>query len=155
MAKATNTKPKRKPQTRRAPRDWAQKFLKHFAQTGAINYSAVQAGTKRETVWHRRQKDAAFATAYEEAAQSYAELLEEEADRRAIQGNERVVYYKGAKVGSYREFSDTLLIFRLKGLKPETYRENYKLEHSGPQGGPIEIVSIEAVKPPEANEAAD
>jgi hypothetical protein len=40
------------------------------------------------------------------------------------------------------EYSDTLLIFLLKGIRPEKYRERF--EHSGPEGGPIEFSDARA-----------
>ncbi len=64
---------------------------------------------------------AAFATAREEAA----DRLEREAIRRAVDGAEKPVYQAGKLVGTIREYSDTLLIFTLKGLRPEKYRERY------------------------------
>jgi hypothetical protein len=60
-----------------------------------------------------------------------ADALEDEANRRAREGVERPVYQGGKFVGAIREFSDTLLIFLLKGLKPEKFRENSHIEHSG------------------------
>lgn len=33
----------------------------------------------------------------------------------------------------------TLLIFRLKALKPSLYRERWSVEHSGPDGGSIKV----------------
>lgn len=35
--------------------------------------------------------------------------------------------------------SDTLMIFLLKGAKPQKYRENKAIEHTGPGGGPLSI----------------
>jgi alpha-D-ribose 1-methylphosphonate 5-triphosphate synthase subunit PhnI len=40
----------------------------------------------------------------------------------------RPIYQGGKKVGETVEYSDRLLEFLLKGLKPETYRENYRGE---------------------------
>ena len=56
--------------------------------------------------------------------------------RRAVEGVEEPVgWYKGEAGGVVRKYSDTLLIFLLKGRKPEMYRERY--EHSGPGGRPV------------------
>ena len=35
-------------------------------------------------------------------------------------------WYKGKAGGTVREYSDLLLIFLLKGMRPEKYRERYK-----------------------------
>jgi hypothetical protein len=39
------------------------------------------------------------------------------------------VFYQGQMCATVRKYSDTLLIFLLKGRKPERYRE--QVEHSG------------------------
>ncbi|MBX6773030.1 MAG: hypothetical protein IRY83_14975 [Chloroflexi bacterium] len=63
------------------------------------------------------------------------DALEAEAWRRAVDGVERPVYQNGQRVGAVREYSDTLLIFLLKGGRPQKYRERYEL--SGPQSQPL------------------
>ena len=50
--------------------------------------------------------------------------MEEEARIRAMFGVKQPVFYKGEVCGSVRKYSDVLLIFLLKGLRPEVYREN-------------------------------
>ena len=55
-------------------------------------------------------------------------VLEPEAIRRAVEGVEKPVYQGGELVGYVREYSDTLLIFLLKGGKPHKYRENIKID---------------------------
>ena len=42
----------------------------------------------------------------------------------------RQVGIKGQAGGTVREYSDTLLIFLLKGMKPEKYRERYQVDHN-------------------------
>jgi hypothetical protein len=42
-----------------------------------------------------------------------------------------------------RKFSDTLLIFMLKARDPKKYRERVDLTHSGPNDGPIAIITAE------------
>jgi hypothetical protein len=59
------------------------------------------------------------------------DTLEAEADRRAAEGTLRPVFYKGEQCGEIREYSDTLLIFRLKALRPEKYRERSNVAVSG------------------------
>jgi hypothetical protein len=52
-------------------------------------------------------------------------------------------------VGFIQEYSDTLLIFLLKGLRPEKYRERF--EHSGPgKGGAILVSYDPGMNPPGA-----
>lgn len=59
------------------------------------------------------------------------DILEEEAFRRAVEGCEVGVYYKGRKVDSYRKMSDALLILLLKGAKPDVYAERQETRISG------------------------
>src|SRR5262249_21583923 len=69
------------------------------------------------------------------------EVLEAELRRRAVEGWLEPVYYRGKKVGDVRKFSDTCLIFALKGEKPEKYRERF--EHAGKDGGPVMSLILE------------
>ncbi len=58
-----------------------------------------------------------------------ADRLEAEAWRRAVEGVERPVgWYQGKPGGYVKEYSDVLLIFLLKGLRPEKYRERMELK---------------------------
>lgn len=50
-------------------------------------------------------------------------------------GVDEPVYYQGRSVGRVKRYSDVLLIFLLKGIRPDVYRERY--EHTGADGGPI------------------
>ena len=43
------------------------------------------------------------------------------------------------KVAAIKEYSDTLAIFLLKAHDPSKYRENSKLELSGPDNGPVQL----------------
>ncbi len=54
--------------------------------------------------------------------------LESEANRRAVEGVEKPVgWHRGQPGGYVRDYSDTLLIFLLKGLRPEKYQERLEL----------------------------
>jgi len=59
------------------------------------------------------------------------DALEDEAIRRAHDGTMKPVFHGGKKVGEVREYSDKLLIFLLKGCKPEKYAVRRKFKHSG------------------------
>jgi hypothetical protein len=111
-------------------------FLVEFAKSGAISKAAKAAGINRCTHYEWMKTDPDYAAVFASTREEYTELLELEADRRAVQGTDRPVFYEGQVCGYIREFSDTLLIFRLKMLKP-AYRENFKIEHTGADGGPI------------------
>ena len=68
------------------------------------------------------------------------------ARRRAAEGTLKPVYQGGKLVGEIREFSDTLLIFLLKGKRPEVYRENVKVEHSGKIAHDVTGMSLEELE---------
>ena len=72
--------------------------------------------------------------------QEYVEKLEAEVDRRAIEGIDHPVIYKGSITDTYKEYSDNLLMFRLKKLRPE-YRENY-LDPNKQQSGTVAATKI-------------
>jgi hypothetical protein len=83
------------------------------------------AGIDRGTHYDWLRKDREYRAQFEAATDQAAQALEDEAVRRAYEGVERPVYQMGKQVGVIREYSDTLLIFLLKGLRPAKYRERY------------------------------
>lgn len=55
-----------------------------------------------------------------------------------MEGVIRPIYHRGEKVGEIRQYSDILLIFRLKGLKPETYKEQVAV--GGDKSNPLRVI---------------
>jgi hypothetical protein len=98
-------------------------FMAQLSQHGRSAQASRVAGYTRSRVYAWRKDDAAFAQAWDDALATYTERLEQEADRRAVEGTLKPVYYLGEKCGEIRQYSDTLLIFRLKALKPDVYRD--------------------------------
>ena len=98
-------------------------FLWAFSQTGQIRESARIAGCDRDSHYHWL-KDEAYAEAFKLATIMAGNSFEDEVYRRAFSGDERLVFHKGKKVGSYKIYSDLLAIFALKGIFPEKYRDN-------------------------------
>jgi hypothetical protein len=121
-------------------------FLGAFSETGNVSRAAGIAGITRKTHTNWLKADAVYAEAFDEASEAAADLLELEARRRAHDGVMRVKFHSRSgrplidprtkKFYAEHEYSDTLLIFLLKGLRPDKYRE--KFEHTGAGGGPIE-----------------
>lgn len=105
-------------------------FLKVLGTGLSVSDAARQTGWARSSVYHYRQTDEEFGAAWDEAIEEGADVLEDEARRRAVEGCEERVYYQGKVIGTKRNYSDTLLIFLLKGRRPEKYRE--RLEHFTP-----------------------
>jgi len=111
-------------------------FLLAYSESGNVAGSCAQIGVHRSVEWLWRS-DPEFVQAKAYAWQLAAEKLEAEAFRRAHDGVEEPVFQNGGEVGRVRKYSDTLLIFLLKGAKPNTYRDQWRGEISGPDGGPI------------------
>jgi hypothetical protein len=107
--------------------EWRDKFLETLRGCGNIRESAAAAGVHRATAYRARDADAEFAEAWDDALDEAADVLEMEARRRAIDGVEEPVYFRGREVGKVRRYSDTLLMFLLKGIRPEKYRPSYNL----------------------------
>lgn len=132
------------------PSDWQERFLKHLAQYGNASKAAQYARVSRNFVYAQRKTDPAFANAWAEALDGAADVLEAEAWRRAVKGTKREkgVYYEGKEIARevIREYSDTLLIFLLKGARPEKYRERSEVRHT------TEPIDWEKV-PPEIRDA--
>lgn len=109
-----------------------EKFLEQLRETGGNVSRACKAeGIGRTMAYAWRAADADFARAWDEAVEAGLDDLEQEARRRAYDGTLKPVFYKGGECGHIREYSDTLLIFMLKGGRPEKYRERFDVEIKG------------------------
>jgi len=107
-------------------------FLAALAETANVQYAAQQIPRSPTTCYARRKRDPACAEAWDATMEQAVEnVFEAEAIRRAIEGVDRDVFFQGKKVGSTREYSDTLLIFLLKGWKPARYKECREGVHAG------------------------
>lgn len=106
-------------------------FLAALAATCSVTRACEAAGIGRQTAYDWRASDPAFAARWEEAKAIGAEALEDEAVRRGREGWEEPVFHLGVATDTIRKYDSTLLIFLLKGAKPEKYRDNAKVELSG------------------------
>jgi len=100
-----------------------QKFLFALAETGSVRLASQASGKSRSAWIKQRAKDEAFAKDWDQSIETYVEILEAEADRRAISGDEEPIFYGGKLVGVRTKPSDSLLMFRLKALRPQRYRD--------------------------------
>lgn len=98
-------------------------FLESLEDSCNVREACKVAQLSRSTAYERRGENAEFAQQWDKAIQIGAESLEDEAVRRARDGVDEPVFYQGVQCGTVRKYSDTLLIFLLKGAKPEKYRE--------------------------------
>ena len=131
-------------------------FLNAFGLIGTVSAAARATGVARQTHYDW-MKIKEYAEAFARKTIEAAERLEEEARRRAVAGVDRPLTYQGQitmvrdqngkpildpntgkqQPVTVKDYSDTLLIFLMKGAMPQKYRD--KIEHSGPRGGPIPI----------------
>lgn len=114
-------------------------FLEALGQTANVSASCRKAKLPRKTAYDWRSDDADFATAWDAALDLGTDALEDEAVRRGSEGTLKPVYQGGKRVGTVREYSDTLLIFMLKGRRPERFKDRVASEHSAPGGGPVQL----------------
>ena len=85
--------------------------------------------------------------AVDHAREEAADTLEAEARRRAIEGVEEPVFHKGERVGTVRKHSDLLLIFLLKGARPQKFRDNYQRAGTGAPDGTPRLTPINTSLP--------
>lgn len=114
-------------------------FLAALSEFPHVNAAAKKAGVSFVTAYKYRHKDPDFAKAWDIALDIGFNVLESEAVRRAVQGVEEPVFYKGDVVGSITKHSDSLLMFMLKGRRREVYGDKAS-EDSGDKSITIRVV---------------
>lgn len=125
---------------------WAKAFIAALSESANVRLACAATGIDRKTAYNLRNSDSTFADEWDTALTDAADLLEAEARRRALSGVQRVKFDRGKPIlvpligadglpirgpdGAIEmipyvehEYSDTLLIFLLKGALPEKYRE--------------------------------
>ena len=95
-------------------------FLEAFRTTGNVSGSARAAGMHRRTHYDWLEADAEYAVEFRDAKEDAIEHLEGVARERAVNG------------------SDVLMIFLLKSLRPEVYRERMM-----PAGGGLKKLNFD------------
>jgi hypothetical protein len=154
--KAKKPGEKRRPKKRKTP-VWPKAFLAALAKTGNLSRSCSVAKVAPSTMYALRDKSEEFNTSIDKALIQAADVLEDEAMRRARDGLVRYKFYKGEPIIDPRtgepyyelEYSDTLLIFLLKGCNPVKYRENMQHEHrhGGLTSDEILISQVNVIRP--------
>ena len=150
---------KRKPKNKRASSEVAQfakirhpkkrAFLSAFAKLGTVGRAAKLARIDRHTHanWLKEEGEQGdlYRQAFADAMDEAGDIMEAEARRRAVDGVEKPVFGSlgqgqgSGEIGRVQEYSDTLLIFLLKGARPEKFRDRYGVEIGGPGGQPIAV----------------
>lgn len=86
-------------------------FLAAYGECGSISKAAISADITRQAHYKWIKTDPDYAELFEATQEEAAQFLEDEAVKRATEGN-----------------SDTLLIFLLKGFRPDKYRDRWQGE---------------------------
>ena len=119
-------------------------FLTAYRKTGLMQQSAKLAGLDK----HQIDKYAAgktaesenFALNLQDAAETWSDTIRSEITRRAIEGVDKDVYYKGTWVATEKVYSDGLLTKMAEATLPE-----YKKAAEQPQ--PNIVISINTFQP--------
>lgn len=99
-------------------------FIEEYLRCKNKRKALDACGETYPTLAKWRGKDAEFAQKYMIAVMEICDEMEDEAYRRGVQGVTKPIFYAGKHVGDVQEYSDALLMFSLKGMMPEKYREN-------------------------------
>lgn len=119
------------------------RFFDALARGFKVEEAAKHAGYSKRVVYLYRKQHPDFDESWKEAKETYLEIMEAEADRRAMEGVEEPVFYQGKECGRIRKYSDVLLMFRLKSEAPDKYRE--RREVTGKDGGPLQVTQVQLV----------
>jgi hypothetical protein len=111
-------------------------MLAALARTGVVVEACRAAKVGRTSHYAWLKEDPQYAAAVEDAMEQAADLLEAEARLRATEGVEEPIIGRVGKdqdgvITTVRKKSDTLLIFLLKGRRPEVFRERAEVRHTG------------------------
>jgi hypothetical protein len=112
-----------------------RKFLEALRECGNLRIAAEVIRMDRRQLYAKKQRDAKFSADWDAAYAEAADRLEQEAWRRAVEGNPepvvsmgKLVYGEDGKPLAIKRYSDTLMLALLKGAKPEKYADRKHVE---------------------------
>jgi hypothetical protein len=143
-------------------------MLAAYRNTANIRKATEIAGICRRSHYDWLDNDETYAADFAAAGNEAIQNLEDEATRRAIEGVTEPVVHQGQftypqqldpETGkpmfdadgkpvisttplTIRKYSDTLLIFLLKGARPEKYRDNLKVDSKVEVAGSLSIADV-------------
>ena len=109
---------------RKSGRIRRQGFLAALRKGMSVAAAAEAVGIDRSTPFLWRQKDPAYAAAWQAAVEAGTDLLEDAAMRRGLKGVRQPVYHAGKRVGYIVRYSDRLLLALLRARRPRKYRDS-------------------------------
>jgi hypothetical protein len=119
------------------------RVIEEFRACGRVDIACERCNIDRSTHydWLKRFPD--YKEAFDAVRAETAQILEDEAWRRAVEGTEKPIYQGGRLVGTVREYSDSLMTWLLRGLNPQRYGE--RMEVTGNASGPaIQVIVMQA-----------
>lgn len=114
-------------------------FCRAYARHGIVSDGLSAAGISRKTYYRWRKNDESFSENCVMAEEMANDFLEREARRRAMEGFDRPVIYKGEITETYKDYSDSLMTVLLKGNRPDKFKERSEVKHGGKIGRPMEL----------------
>lgn len=117
-------------------------YIEYLEKSGNESEARRYAGVRATAVRKALNDDPDFEEQVLECKSRIADMLEQEAFHRAVNGTVKNVYYKGEIVGEQTEYSDSLLMFLLKGNKPEKYGDKTTLMGSKSEPLTIEVIDV-------------
>ena len=126
----TKAKIERKSEPRPAGLKWPQNdtgrrdlFLRILSETANVSRAARVAGISASQVYRWRDKMPIFSEDWDLALREALDTLEEVLRDRVINGIERSHFHGGEKTGTYKTYSDALLMFYLRAKRPDIYNK--------------------------------
>ena len=148
---------------RRWPHTWCAAFLDALASVGVVGYAADAAGIHRTVAYKFRWENKEFDEAWQAALDQASDMLIREARRRAHDGVAEPVIHQGKPSGVWvddagrvvaaetagatlvpftvRKYSDTLLIFLIKGQRPE-YKDRHETNITNTNA--VQVTAVQA-----------
>ena len=110
---------------------------------GNVTWACQHVGINARTFYQHMKDDPKVRELVDEAIDQSTDHLEREAMSRGMEGYRTNVEYddKGKIIKETIKKSDTLLIFMMKGRRPDVYRDNATVRLAGHDGGQLQIGS--------------
>ena len=103
----------------RLTREAMAAFLAALAETGQVDEALRRSGAPRAALYRKRDRRPLFAAQWDRALAAGLDALRDAAVRRALEGVERPLTWRGEIVGTARTYPDQLLAFLLRTYQPQ------------------------------------
>lgn len=115
---------------RRIPDESWVVFFEQLAKSGNIGKALEVVAISRIELYRRETQDPEFKKIFEEARSLGISAMEDEAQRRAVDGVSEPIFFQGLQIATVQKFSDQLLMFLLRGRKPEVFKERISTDNT-------------------------